>query len=462
MAVQIAYRTGPLVPLLLVAIVAVGTIAVVRPMASLYLAAAAIPLELFSLRLGFAGISPAEAGFVITGLGWSVRRLARGHLPYTPSPLGKPLLLLLLAVLPGLAVASDSASLLKTLVMWTMFFLVYQMIVAEARPELVRRLLVVLAVSGAIVGLIAIVTAGGQTQQLIGGGATATNRAIGSFRDPNALASFLALTIPGALLVGLQGSAVLRALGLTSFVLAFVGLSLSLSRGGLLAAAGAIGVMLAWPPVRWVAGMAAAVLVVLTLFNANPLGDVQQVQRVITRVSTVTYSGENQANQRIKLWRTTPQIVADHPFFGVGERQYVNIAARYGLIGPGGITFKHAHNIPLTIVAELGLVGLLALLWFFVALVRVTARACRETVGAERGLSFAVAAALVSVALQGLVDYTIGSNVMAALVFVLAGCAVVMSRAGAPSASAAGLPVPGAGPPARLSGASAVRSDRRA
>jgi hypothetical protein len=46
----------------------------------------------------------------------------------------------------------------------------------------------------------------------------------------------------------------------------------------------------------------------------------------------------------------------------------------------------------------------------------------------DRALAISVTAALVGLSLQGLVDYTVRSNIVAALVAVLAGCGVALSR----------------------------------
>ena len=55
-------------------------------------------------------------------------------------------------------------------------------------------------------------------------------------------------------------------------------------------------------------------------------------------------------------------------------------------------------------------------------------RACRRTQGWARAYAFGLTAALVAIAVQGLVDYTVRSNVVAMLVLTLAAAAVVLSR----------------------------------
>jgi O-antigen ligase len=435
-AVELAYLTEVWVPFAAAGVAVAVAATLARPLLGLYLAIALAPLELFSIILGGSGgaegggfgLSPPEAMLLVTGGAWAVRRIASGQLPLVPSPLNKPLVLLLLAVVPGLAVAAEPLFVLKVLVIWSCLFLVYQLVVDQADAETVRWLLLVLAVSAAIVGLIATIrTGGGSEISLLGQGQTAEGRAEGSFGHPNTLATFESLALPGALALALAGRGPMRALAAAAFALAFAGLVLSLSRGGLLAIAAAVGVMALWAPVRRVALVAALVIVPFALAGASPLGDVQVIDTVSQRISSVEYSA--QENQRLDIWAATPEIIMDHFLFGVGTGQFAEVAPTYGLVSTVEEgTFEHAHNIPLTIAAELGLIGLAALLWFAVALVRLLTRAYRRASGLDRGLVLAIAAALLALGIQGMVDYTLRLNLIVATVLVLAGCAVVLSR----------------------------------
>ena len=435
-SVLLAYRTEALVPIVALAVMSAVALALVRPMAGLYLSIALAPLELFALKVGASGgasgqglgLSPPEAMLIVTGGAWAMRRLADGKLPLVDSPLNKPFILLLLAIVPGLAFASEPILVAKVLVIWTFLFLVFQLVLDEADNRTVRRLLLMLALSGAVVGLIATIRTGGGTQlSLLAGGATAEGRAEGSFGHPNTLATFEGLTLPGALALALQGRGRTRPLAAAAFLLCLSGLTLSLSRGGLLAVAGALGVMALWPPFRRVVLIVAIVVVPIAVAGASPLGDVRLVDTVTERLTSVESSA--QANPRLEIWAKTPALIADYPVFGVGSGQFSEVAPRYGIVGTlQEGTFEHAHNIPLTITAELGLVGLGALCWLIVALVGVVIRGYRRDDPSTRGLALAIGAALFALFLQGLVDYTLRLNLIVATVAVLAGCAVVLSR----------------------------------
>jgi putative inorganic carbon (hco3(-)) transporter len=427
----LAYSSGPIILLVAVAALAVVALALANPLAAVLVAITLIPLEIVSVAVGGdAGISPAEGVFALAGFGWVARRLMAGLPPYVDSPLTKPLAVLLLVAVVGLGASENAGETLRIIVMWTAAFFVVQLVVDEAKPATVGWILLLLAVTGGIVAVITSVTSGGQEQEIVGMGAEATGRAAGSFGHPNLLAVFLAaaLAAAGAVMVG--GRPQFRPVAAASFVAALAGLALTLSRGGLLAAGAAVAVMLMWRPFRRMALVALVVGgVALLISGADVLGSTQSVDLVTKRLESVQYA--SQADPRSELWRGTPEIIGDHPFVGVGAGQFSTASAAYGLRDPFSEyqPFEHAHSIPLTVAAELGLLGLAAFLWFAVALGVVLVRSCRRSQGWARAYAFGLTAALVAVAVQGLVDYTVRSNVVAMLVLTLAASAVVLSRA---------------------------------
>jgi O-antigen ligase len=433
--VQLAYRVHPIAPIALMGAAGGVWLAFWRPVWSLYCAILLIPLELVSFRVGAAGLSPAEGVFLLTGAAWAARRLAFGQLPWVSTPLTAPLAILVLAVIPGVATAVDSFAVWKVVVLWSAFFFIFQMIVAEGDDDSVRQLLYVLAISGGIVGLIAISGTAGQQPELVGAGDVARGRARAAFGHPNTLATFLALALPGALALGLTGRLSLRPVAFGAFAAMLIGISLSLSRGGLLAIAGALGLMLLWRPARRAAVLAIVGAALLYAAGAQPLGASQQIETVTQRLNTVSYSASG-VDPRFYVWERTPQVVAESLPFGVGANNFAEVAPRYGLLlgTAADAWYEHAHNIPLTFLAELGIAGFVASIWLAVALVSVLTRAYRRSDTARRGLVIAVAAALFALALQGMVDYTLRSGVLVALIFALAGCAVVLARGGADDA----------------------------
>ena len=427
----LAYSYGPVAPVVAAAALALAALAVANPLGAVLVAIVLIPLEIVSLGVGGgAGLSPAEGAFVLAGFGWAARRIAAGLPPYVASPLTKPLAVLLVIAVAGLGVAEDTGLALRIVLMWTAAFFVVQLVVDEASPSTVGWMLLLLALTGGVVGVLAGVTSAGEEQQVVGLGTEATGRAAGSFGHPNMLAVFLAIALAAAVAVAVGGRARFRPLAAAAFLAALAGLALTLSRGGLLAAAAAVAVMLVWRPFRRGAAVAAVVgVVALLLGGGDVLGNSQSVDRVTKRIESVRYAAQG-ADPRADLWRRTPEVIGDHPLVGVGAGQFPLVAERYGLRDPVSDyqPFQHAHNIPLTVAAELGLLGLAALVWFALKLAVVVVRACRRTRTWERAYAFGLAAALLAIAVQGLVDFTLRSNVVAALSLTLAAGAVVLSR----------------------------------
>jgi O-antigen ligase len=439
LAILLAYRTNPAVPLAALLGVGVVLLAYFRPLAGVLLALALVPLEVFAFTLGPVGLGPSEAVFVVTGYAWAAKRLGAGLTPWAASPISRPIALLWVAGLPGVLVAEDPVSTIRFLVVWGAFILVMMLIAVEADLAAVRTLLFGLAMTAAVVGATAAVGVSGQQQELSATGDTATGRAGGAFGDPNILATFLAMALPAALLVAVGGRWRRRPLAIVAVGVIFVGLALSLSRGGFLAALGALLVMLGWAPLRRIAAAAAVGLVLLTVLNANPLAGTQQVRTVVNRVSSVRQQSGSQTDQRALIYSETPRMIADYWVTGVGALNYPNVAPRYGIIDPQtGETFDHAHNIALTIGAEFGFLGLIALAWLVIALARVLAAACRRRPGRPRELGFAVTGALVALGLQGLVDFTLRSNIIAAVTFIILGALVAITRAAQAAEAAAG------------------------
>jgi O-antigen ligase len=129
-----------------------------------------------------------------------------------------------------------------------------------------------------------------------------------------------------------------------------------------------------------------------------------------------------QSDYRLEIYRTTPSIIASHPLLGVGAGNYSVAAKRYALLDQNDLPFDHAHDVPLTIAAELGLVGLLALAWLAVAVALLAARALRARGDPQRGhLLLGLAATMAGVAVISLGDYPPRTNAIAGTFIVIVG-----------------------------------------
>jgi O-antigen ligase len=284
-----------------------------------------------------------------------------------------------------------------------------------------------LAIGGGVAGFVAV--AGGTDQSLIGSGTVATNRAQAGFTQPNVLAFFLVMAIPAAVALTAGRSLAGRVFYLVLAGGAVWGLMLTLSRTGLVGTAAALLVLVLWPGFRRVAVVALAALLVFSMFNLDSITESRQASVVGERLATLGRSQDVQRDPRWLIYERTPAMIADHPLFGIGAANYSLVAERYGIRDQGD-PFDHAHNVPLTIAAELGLVGLAALVWVVIALGRDVWTLVRQRGDPRFGvIGLGVAASLIAMLGPSLGDYPPRTNAIAATFFVLVGLAAALARA---------------------------------
>ena len=240
-------------------------------------------------------------------------------------------------------------------------------------------------------------------------------RATGTFILPGELAGYLIVLSPVAYALGCvarQHST--RILAWTTLALALVALVLTYSRAGWMGFAAAFAFLLAVRTRHGIGGAAIVVLggivAVLLLFNAhhNPSED---------------YT-------RLSIWQASVQIADRFPLTGVGP---FNFSRLYALVRApdGDQTAFHAHSLYLTFFVEFGIVGLAAVAWtlwrFAVELQQRVSNAGRTAAF----LSLSVAAGLVGVAVQGLIDTV--SVVIFGLWMPMMGLALAAANGGEPS-----------------------------
>ena len=206
-------------------------------------------------------------------------------------------------------------------------------------------------------------------------GNTNYGRLTGLNGDANAEATVLAAAIP--MLISLFGvirhSARLQLAALGALLLLFIGLVQTLSREGLLAlAAVLVGAVVFGGRWRRHAAILLAIGATATVGYYTVVAPLTARQRV-TAADT---SG------RTSLWTVAWRVTEAHPVLGVGndnfqlvERKYINrpgaiTAARYIVVQP-----KAAHNTFLEALADLGIPGLVTLLWVLAAAVGSAIRA---------------------------------------------------------------------------------------
>ena len=430
----LAYLFSPLVAVALPIAAVVAVLIARQPVTGVYLAILTIPLERLGFAAGAADITPAKALLLLTGA------VAVGHLAMNPGARRLHLahaafagLLVVMAI--GLAIAPEPFTTLKIVVQWSAYLAISMYLLTVDREQLLR-VLTCLAIAGGILGAIAALTTEAQSVS----GQAATGRAEGSFQHPAILAFFLVLALPVAIALSLRARAWMRPMLIAAAALCVAGITLSLTRGAILAAGVSLLIMLAWPQFRRVAGGLIVALIILAAFNWDSIERSQQFQVIGSRLQTITETRATQDNQRVTIWAKTPAIIADNPFIGVGAGNYGEISASYGITGYGGHGFVHAHNVLLTVAAEMGLIGLGLFLLFAGAIIATALGVLRFGRGSpDFPFALALFAALAGLFFNSLTDYPPSVLVIMAVVMIEVGLFIAFARrATARSAEAAG------------------------
>lgn len=406
-----------------------------RPIYGVYAGFLAVPLELYSIRLGGeAGLSGAEFLLLLAAVATAARLLFTRERAQLHAPQIAFLALVAISLL-GVFVAEDTFVVWKVVVMWSAFALL-SVLVAGSDLQALRNIMTCLAISGGICGLIAVL--GGGPQELVAGGALATNRAQGTFSGPNVLAFYLLMTLPPALVMSFQARPLLRPVMAACAGLAIAALLLTLSRGSIIGAMVALAVLLAYAPFRRVAIGLLVVVLVFGAFNVGAIERSRQVELVGKRLASVSSSAREGTNPRFQIWRTTQEIIANYPWLGIGQGNFSAISPRYGLRDVGGPAYDHAHNVPLNIAVETGIGGLALLLLLVVLVARACRRALRVRAGPFYPLALAATAMLAAIATAGLTDFPLRVNPVLAAIMVAIGVVIAVERLGRDSVQASG------------------------
>tara|TARA_B100002003_G_C13862116_1_gene421981 strand:- start:17 stop:646 length:630 start_codon:yes stop_codon:yes gene_type:complete len=174
-------------------------------------------------------------------------------------------------------------------------------------------------------------------------------------------------------------------------------LVLSFSRGALL-----LGVPAALTVIILFRGgkRAAAALFTLLATALVAFGRHPRLENLLSRNTGPTFF-------RLNLWRSTLNMISDHPLTGVGLDNFL-YAYRGRYIAPSAWQdphLSHAHNWVLDFAARIGLPGLAVAFWMLVAFFTTTVRALRAPSDPEfRALAVGLIASMVDFLAHGMVD----------------------------------------------------------
>jgi O-antigen ligase len=381
-------------------------------------------------RVGFAAggsdVTPTKAMLLLTGMA------AAGHLILATEQrrrLHSAFIAfggLLLVMALGIAVAPEPFTTIKILIQWGAYLAIAIYLANATIPQL-RGVLLSLATSGAVLGVISVMTR--EEQTLSAGGQAATGRAEGSFSHPAILAFFLVLTLPPAIVLAFKSKPAARPFLILAAALCLAGITLSLTRGAILGAALALAILAVWQPFRRTAGVLLVGLLIFSAFNYQSIERSQQFRVIGDRLSSITETRATADNERVLIWGKTPAIIADHPFIGVGAGNFGEISVSYGIVEFGGASFVHAHNVILTIAAENGIAGLFFFLWFVGAVAMVGWKVISRGRGSPLfPYALALTAALAGLFLNGMTDYPPSILVIMATIMIEIGALVGYAR----------------------------------
>lgn len=224
-------------------------------------------------------------------------------------------------------------------------------------------------------------------------------RVRGPYGSPNNLALYTAHALPVMLAVAAFAERRReRALaGALSAILA-VALLLTFSKGGLLLGVPAAVLfmgLVAGGRWRWIAlGTAALGALALTPFFATE------------RFAGLFDLQGGTSFFRLQLWQGTWNMIADHPWQGVGLDNFL-YAYRTRYVLPGAwqeINLSHPHNVALDFWTRLGIPGLAVGVWLFVAAFRSGWRSLKRLSGDRRAIVLGLLASLVATLAHGLID----------------------------------------------------------
>ena len=239
--------------------------------------------------------------------------------------------------------------------------------------------------------------------------AEGTVRIYSSLDNPNLLGGYLLPILPLAVVALLRWQTLPRRLfALASLVLGIVALVLTYSRGawmGMVASLGVLGLLLAirqtrhWPPF-W----RRTLPLLLLVGAAVALGVlVTQVEPLRVRVMSLVAGREDSSNNfRINVWTSVLAMIEDRPWLGIGPGNTAfNLI--YPLYQQPKFNALSAYSIPLELLVEAGVPGLLAGLGVLLTAVRSGLRQGRGN-GALALPCLAAVAVFAGLGVQGLTD----------------------------------------------------------
>lgn len=202
-------------------------------------------------------------------------------------------------------------------------------------------------------------------------------------------------------------------------------LLLSWSRGAWLGFGAAMLAMLFVWPRRIGVGVAlafgsAAVGSLMLQFNLLPAGLAARLTEFLGSFQSFDVRGVNISPfnyalvERLAHWQAAQEMARHHFWLGVGIGNYEPVYPAYALIN-WPLPLGHAHNIYLNILAETGIIGLLAYVALWLGVLWHTWRVTHVATGWERGVAIGLFGAWVHLSVHQVVDNLYVANIHLAI-----------------------------------------------
>jgi len=328
----------------------------------------------------------------------------------------QPTILLIAAACFGAVVAPD---LFSALGIWKAYFiepiLVATMMITTFDQKDWTRVLKALSISAIAISIFAI------AQYLTGTGIPTPwdiELRVTSFFDyPNALGLFLApiisLTAILFILHPERSRGISRILSILTIILGLIAITLSQTEAALVAIPTAVIITLLISGISKKSKLILLVLSVLLVLCSLLIPTTKE------KLLLQDYSGQ----VRISQWTETVELIKEKPFFGAGLNGYPTALEPHHNSTLYEI-FQYPHNIFLNTWVELGLIGLITLFWFGYLILKQTISTPRRDLLEKTSpnvevVTLALFAALLTIAIHGLVDVPYFKNDLSILTWIL-------------------------------------------
>lgn len=377
-------------------------------------------------------------GVALLGLGWPIRLLAYRRL-FRRTPLDWPLLLIILWLPVTYWASADKGlswgAITSLAIGLALYFALIDWPPAQDHPELIAWALLALgAALSATAPLLGDLTGKkllplGPLAPLFARLGDLTPGAANANRIAGAIVVLLPLSVALALYGGWSRRRWPRLLCTLLALANLVVLVLTQSRGGYMAGAAALALLLL---LRW-----PRLIYILPLVT---LGVGFAIYRVGLATITDLFSAETVMgglDARLELWSRALYAISDFPFTGIGIGTFervIPLLYPYFLISPD-TAIPHAHNLLLQVAVDLGIPGLIAYLALYLSACAIAAQALsRPDLPLARALAAGSLGSFLALFVHGLVDAAIWGARTGPLPWVIVALAVQVGlQATAPS-----------------------------